>query len=196
MSEDKLSKSEKLFLLVLARNTISARLENRSLPEPTKEERTKAGIKIEEPRGCFVTLHKKGELRGCIGTFFSDAPLWQNVREMAVQSAFYDPRFPPLAKSELEDIDIEISALSPLREIKSIDEIKVGKHGIYITRGHNRGVLLPQVATENGWDLETFLEHTCLKAGLNPKAWKEPGVTIEIFSAEVFGEKDISERCL
>lgn len=195
MNEEKLSLEEKRFLLALARATITARLENRSAPTPSREERAKVGSKIEEPRGCFVTLHKKGNLRGCIGTFFSDTPLWQNVKDMAIQSAFYDPRFPPLAKSELKDIDIEISALSPLREIKSVDEIKVGEHGIYITKGHNRGVLLPQVATENGWDLETFLEHTCLKAGLPPKAWKEPGVTIEIFSAEVFGEKDTLQGC-
>lgn len=195
MNEERLSQSEKSFLLALARDTITARLENRTAPIPSKEERTKAGPKIEEPRGCFVTLHKKGALRGCIGTFFSDNPLWQNVKDMAVQAAFYDPRFPPLAKSELKDIDIEISVLSPLREIKNVNEIKVGEHGIYITKGHNRGVLLPQVATENKWDLETFLEHTCLKAGLHPKAWKEPSVTIEIFSAEVFGEKDIAQGC-
>jgi len=108
---------------------------------------------------------------------------------MAIASGWEDPRFPPLDASELDEIEIEISVLSPLRPARP-EEIEVGKHGVYITKGFYRGVLLPQVAVEYGWDRETFLAQTCLKAGLHPDAWKEPDTKIEIFSAEVFSEKD------
>jgi len=107
-----------------------------------------------------------------------------------LSASLNDPRFPPLTEEELRDIDIEISVLSPLKEIQDVSEIEVGRHGIYITRGYQSGVLLPQVATEYGWDRETFLQHTCQKAGLPPDAWKQEGTKIEIFDAQVFGEKD------
>jgi AmmeMemoRadiSam system protein A len=183
MSE-KIDEKTKKNLLKLARMTIKNQL--------THGNET---IDYEFPeikRGAFVTLHKHGELRGCIGTFRSDKNIKEVVQDMAIAAAFEDPRFPPLKKEELDEVDIEISILSPLKRIKSIDEIEVGKHGLYITRGFRSGVLLPQVATEYNWDRETFLVHTCLKAGLPEDAWRDPATKIETFTAEVFGEKDFS----
>jgi AmmeMemoRadiSam system protein A len=139
-------------------------------------------------RGCFVTIKMHGRLRGCIGVFTSDKPLYATVREMAVAAATRDPRFYPLKKEELGDIDLEISVLSPLKKIKSVEEIQVGSHGLYIEKILFRGVLLPQVASEQGWDRTTFLEQTCLKAGLESDAWKNEA-DIYIFSAQVFGDK-------
>lgn len=138
--------------------------------------------------GCFVTIKIRGRLRGCIGTFISEKPLYETVREMAVAAATRDPRFYPLGPDELDLIDLEISVLSPLRRIESIDEIEVGVHGLYIEKDLYRGVLLPQVATEYGWDRSTFLAQTCLKAGLDKDAWEE-GAAIYIFSAQIFGAK-------
>jgi len=139
-----------------------------------------------EEWGAFVTLNKKGQLRGCIGHIIGDRPLINTVAEMARAAALQDPRFPPVRPSELPDIEFEISVLTPIRTIDDIEEIKVGRDGIIITRGMNRGLLLPQVATEYGWDRTTFLEHTCVKAGLPRNAWKDEGTVIEMFSAEVF----------
>ena len=123
----------------------------------------------------------------CAAGIGSTTPLFRTVSEMAVAAAVRDPRFRPLSKGELPEIEIEISALSPLRRIDDVGEVEVGRHGIYIIKGGRSGVLLPQVATENGWDRDTFLDQTCRKAGLAPGAWKE-GAAISIFSAEVFGE--------
>lgn len=141
--------------------------------------------------GAFVTIKNKGELRGCIGLISSEQPLYKTVEEMAVSAASRDTRFEPVSLQELPDIDLEISVLSPFRSIKDISEIEVGKHGLFIIRLPFQGLLLPQVATENNWNRQTFLEHTCLKAGLPPQTWKEEGTTIQIFSAEVFGKKDL-----
>ncbi len=176
---------DKVFLLKLAREAIRARLENRPLkiePPPSPA--------LESPAGAFVTLHKEGKLRGCIGCFQSEKPLWQVVAEMAVSSAFNDPRFPPLEKEELTQIEIEISVLSPLQPGRP-EEVKVGRHGVYLVRGPFRGVLLPQVATEHGWDRETFLDHVCLKAGLPPGCWQDPETELYLFTAEIFSEKDL-----
>lgn len=189
MSEEKLTQKEKEFLLDFARRTIARKLKIEDSTETTESDAVTIGPHISEKRGCFVTIHKKGQLRGCIGMFEANGPLWRMIEEMAIQAAFHDPRFSPLKSGEVKDIDIEISVLSPLRKIKNMDEIKVGEHGIYITKGFNRGVLLPQVATEYGWDRETFLDHTCAKAGLSAGCWKKTDAIIEIFSAEVFGEK-------
>lgn len=145
------------------------------------------------PAGVFVTLHVRRpghplELRGCIGTFEASAPLVNNVSQMAIAAATRDPRFPPVSVAELDQIVIEISVLSPRRRVRP-EQIEVGRHGIYITRGAQRGVLLPQVAVEHGWDAATFLDHTCLKAGLPPGSWREdPSVEIEVFSAEILSE--------
>ena len=137
-----------------------------------------------------MTLRQDGRLRGCIGSFVGTGPLIDTVREMAISASTRDPRFPPLTTAELEEVDLEISVLSPLRQIDDPSEIEVGRHGIFITRGFHSGVLLPQVATEYGWDRETFLEHTCAKAGLPADAWRDPETQIEVFEAQVFGEKE------
>ena len=141
---------------------------------------------LAQKRGAFVTLHKFGELRGCIGNIIGIEPLHITVKNMAQAAAFEDPRFAPLKYEELKDIDIEISVLSPLKRIADINEIEVGKHGIYLRKGFNSGLLLPQVATEYNWDRLTFLDQTCIKAGLYPDCWKEKDTEIYIFSADVF----------
>jgi AmmeMemoRadiSam system protein A len=141
---------------------------------------------LKEKRGAFVTLRKKKELRGCIGYIRGVSPLDQTVKEMAIQAAFHDPRFRPLEVKEWQDVDIEISVLTPMKRIKNLDEIEVGVHGLYMKRGPQSGLLLPQVATENKWDKKTFLEYTCYKAGLPKDAYKSQDIEIYIFSADVF----------
>ena len=187
MTENRLSTDGRKALLKIARDTIESYAQGGGKPplpsSPSSE--------LEARQGAFVTLHQRGRLRGCIGTFLGEGPLVQTVQNMAVAAGWEDPRFGQLSEDELSGIDIEISVLSPLREIKDISEIEVGKHGIYITKGINRGVLLPQVAVEQGWDRDTFLSHTCIKAGLPPETWKGQDLKIEVFSAEVFGEKDL-----
>jgi len=176
-----LTKKEKDTLLKIARTSIAALVKDVS------------GIEVEETpalaadSGAFVSLHKDGALRGCIGTFASPAPLFRTVADMAVAASSKDPRFVPVASDELPDIKIEISVISPLREIKNVEEIEVGRHGIYITKGKNRGVLLPQVAVEHGFDRYKFLDQTCIKAGLPDGSWRR-GATIFVFEAEIFSE--------
>ncbi len=143
---------------------------------------------LREKRGAFVTLKAHGELRGCIGYIEPLKPLYTTVSEMAVSAGTADPRFYPVEESELEEIDIEISVLTPLKLVKGVEEIEVGRDGIYVVKDYRSGVLLPQVATEYGWDSQTFLEQTCLKAGLPTDAWQKGG-RVYTFSAEVFGEK-------
>jgi len=182
--ESGLENEEKIALLKLARKTIQNILENKKPP------RTEYKFPLfKEKRGAFVTLHKNKMLRGCIGYIFGLKPLEDTIIEMAQAAAFHDHRFPPLAKDELPDLEIEISVLTPVREIDNVDEIEVGKHGIIIERGSYSGLLLPQVATEYGWDRKTFLEHTCQKAGLPQDAWKQEGTKIKIFSADIFHEE-------
>ena len=141
------------------------------------------------PAGAFVSLHtKEGDLRGCIGSIQPVAPLCQAVSSSAVNAAFRDPRFYPLKKDELPNLDIEISVMGPIEPVRSAEEIEVGRDGLIISRGRQAGLLLPQVATDYGWNREEFLEHTCMKAGLPPESWRSPECRIERFSAEVFGE--------
>ncbi|HKO57630.1 MAG TPA: AmmeMemoRadiSam system protein A [Thermoanaerobaculia bacterium] len=139
------------------------------------------------PAGAFVTLTNRGELRGCIGSIHPVAPLFQAVSQSAVSAAFRDPRFHPLRADELPLIHLEISVMGPI-EPTAPDEVEVGIHGLIISRGRQAGLLLPQVPTEYGWDRETFLQHTCMKAGLPRDAWRSPDVRLERFAAEVFGE--------
>lgn len=176
----KLTEKERETLKKIARNAIEQRLFG------TGEENFVITEALSEKRGAFVTLKRHGELRGCIGYIKGFFPLHETVRRVAVESAFGDPRFPPLSREEWKDVEIEISVLSPLKKISSIEEIEVGKHGLYIEMWGRSGLLLPQVATEYGWDRTTFLEHTCLKAGLPKDAWKSREASIYIFSAEVF----------
>jgi AmmeMemoRadiSam system protein A len=178
-----LSTADKQLLLHVARDSIEAHLQGKAAT-PVK---TDSPV-LSEARGAFVSLHRSGQLRGCIGFIEAVKPLLQTVREMAAAAAFHDPRFRPLQANELADLDIEISVLSPLRLIKSTDEIEIGKHGLYIVRGLNRGLLLPQVATQYHWDRQQFLEQTCYKAGLPPDAWKDPHTQIYVFSADIFAD--------
>jgi AmmeMemoRadiSam system protein A len=139
-------------------------------------------------------LHLKGKLRGCIGHIESVDPVWRVVKDVAAKSAFHDPRFPPLRAEELKQIDVEISLLSPLAEIRDIGEIEVGVHGLLLELGNHRGLLLPQVATEHGWTREEFLDHTAWKAGLKPEAWKDPRASIHIFTAEIIEESHVAAQ--
>ncbi len=160
-------------------------IENRAKGKPVPEFKVDAPI-LKENRGAFVTIQKKGQLRGCIGYIEGRGPLHKTIEEMAEAAAFRDPRFSPVKEKELPELEIEISVLTPLRKITDVNEIEVGKHGIYIKKGWNSGLLLPQVATDYGWDRMTFLEHTCQKAGLPQNAWKERNTEIYIFSADIF----------
>ena len=180
-----LDTGEKVFLLKLVRSTITQYLENGKLPEVKPDSK-----KLYEKFGVFVTLHKNGKLRGCIGYVEGVDSLFKAVKTMAYSAAFRDPRFPPVVAKELDDIDIEISVLSPLKKIKNVNEIIVGEHGLIIQQGLSRGLLLPQVATEWGWDRTKFLEQTCQKAGLPEDAWQQKHTDIYIFSAEIFSEQE------
>ncbi|MFH1058129.1 MAG: AmmeMemoRadiSam system protein A [Pseudomonadota bacterium] len=185
-AERELNLTEKKRLLAVARETISELTQGR---RPAAHPADLEGLEFQ--RGAFVTLHRRGQLRGCIGNFVSQAPLVRTVEEMALAAASQDPRFPPVRAPEMAEIDLEISVLSPLKPIGDVGEIEVGRHGIYIISPRGRGVLLPQVATEYGWDRGTFLDQTCVKAGLRPGCWRDPDTQILIFSAQVFGEKDL-----
>ncbi len=176
-----LSEEEKKILHHIAKTVI----ENKAKGKPVPEFKIDYPI-LKENRGAFVTINKRGQLRGCIGYIEAYKPLHRTIEEMAEAAAFRDPRFPPVTERELPELEIEISVLTPLRRIKNINEIEVGKHGLYIKKGWHSGLLLPQVATEYDWDRQTFLEHTCLKAGLPTNAWKDKDTEIYIFSADIF----------
>jgi AmmeMemoRadiSam system protein A len=186
MSEEYLSKEERKSLLKLARDTIAASLAKTPLP-PTNF----PPGKLVEPGAAFVTLKIHDDLRGCIGYTEAFQPLYRTVMSCALAAAFQDPRFAPLSEKEFADIAIDISVLTPLRKIKDPSEVIVGKHGIQISSRGRRGLLLPQVATEYNWDRETFLGHTCLKAGLPPDEWKSGRAEIYVFEAEVFSEEEL-----
>jgi len=178
-----LTTAEKNTLLDMAKDTIAAKINNQEMPELKMDSEN-----LRLKRGAFVTLKKRGQLRGCIGYIKAYKPLWETVQEMALAAAFRDPRFPPLRPNEVNDLTFEISVLGPLKRIKDVKEIKVGRHGLYMVRGYHAGLLLPQVATEYGWDRETFLQETCHKAGLPPTAWTDQETEIYIFSADYFGD--------
>ena len=180
---NKLTAREKNLLLKLAREAIIGFV--RGLKTPSMEVTDE---NLLSHRGCFVSIKANGSLRGCIGNFTSEKSLFKLVQEMAVSAATRDPRFYPMKEQDLEHFDLEISVLSPLQKISAIEEIEAGTHGLYIEKNFSRGVLLPQVAVEFGWDRETFLRQTCIKAGLKPEDWKE-GTDIYIFTADVFCEK-------
>ncbi len=151
---------------------------------------SKVSADLRECHGCFVTLKKQGQLRGCIGRIVGDMPLYKTIIEYAAHAALRDPRFPPVTRSELPDLHIEISVMTPLERVTDVSDIQVGRDGLLIKVGYNQGLLLPQVAAEYGWDRDTFLAQTCRKAGLPLDAWKSPPAEIYRFSAQVFGEKE------
>jgi AmmeMemoRadiSam system protein A len=184
-----LSDAKKLELLSFARATIEEYLK-----EGTRRPPLLAAGPYAKKCGAFVTLHSKGRLRGCIGNMVGEGPLALTIRDMAIAAATGDPRFHRVDKDEMTSVDIEISVLTPLEKLDDVSKIEVGKHGILLKRGYHQGVLLPQVASEYGWDRETFLSQTCQKAGLLPDAWKDSQTEIFVFSAEVFGEKDFADQ--
>jgi len=179
-----LADSEKQLLLEVARRALILAVERReSLLE------LPAHPALQRPGGAFVTLRMRHRLRGCIGQFVSSDPLAQVVAYCAKAAALEDPRFDPVLPAELPHIDLEISVLSPPEQI-SAEQIILGTHGVVVSRGWQRGVLLPQVATELNLTLERFLEETCLKAGLERDAWKDSATRIQAFTAEIFSEAE------
>ena len=180
-----LTQTQRQTLLSIARRSIEAVLDGRR-PELDP---SLLDDDLKRPSGAFVTLHThRGELRGCIGSIQAVAPLCEAVLANAINAAFRDPRFYPVQREELAELQIEISVMSPIEPVTNVEEIEVGRDGLIVSRGTRAGLLLPQVATEYGWDRETFLQQTCVKAGLPPDAWHSPDTRIERFSAEVFGE--------
>ncbi len=174
-----LTQAEKDYLHELVRLSIRRRFDpNVRLPAPISET-------LEQRFGAFVTLKRQGRLRGCIGHIVGDKPLRETIAGMAQAAAFNDPRFPPLTLDELTDLNVEISILSPLQPCAP-EDVDPGRHGLLVRRGVHSGLLLPQVAREYGWDQKTFLNQTCLKAGLPPQAWQDEKVEIFCFEAEVF----------
>lgn len=172
-------------LLRLARRALEAHVRQQAPPALER------GGTLDEPLGVFVSIHNEDDLRGCLGRLDVDRPLAETVVDLAALVSDSDPRFDPVSPAELPTLDVEISVLTPEREITSIDEIEVGRHGLIVERGYRRGLLLPQVATERDWDVETFLVQTCLKAGLPEDAWRN-GARIWIFEAQVFSEKSLA----
>jgi AmmeMemoRadiSam system protein A len=188
MSPQNLNLEEQKWLLALARRAISEKLVGVSLDlELIGSELPSDALR--QPAGAFVTLHVGGKLRGCIGYIEPKLPLFLTVAEGALAAAFRDPRFPPLREEELGSLEFEISVLSPVFPIEAGD-VEVGKHGLMVTAVGQRGLLLPQVPVEQGWDRERFIEETCVKAGLPRTAWKE-GATLSVFTAQIFSEKTV-----
>lgn len=175
--------NERQILLRIARGSLESALLGKDL-QPYENTPL-----LKEKRGAFVTLKIGKNLRGCIGHIIPQDPLEETIYALARSSAFSDPRFPPLEEEELEKVSIEISLLSPITLCPDPVLIEVGKHGLLIELGFHRGLLLPQVPIEQGWDREKYLQGLCRKAGLPMDAWKNPEAKIEWFTAEVFGEE-------
>ncbi len=181
---DNYSHEEKQELLALARAAIIKFLTNKIREYPADPNPA-----FLPERGVFVTLHRQGELRGCIGYPLPVKPLVEAVVDNAVAASSEDPRFPLVTLDEMNLIDIEISVLTVPKEVGSVDDVEVGRDGIIVSKGYNRGLLLPQVPVEQHWDLNQYISYGCMKAGLPQDEWKR-GVTIETFQAIVFGEKE------
>jgi AmmeMemoRadiSam system protein A len=179
------SVEERLWLLRLAHHSIRSAVHGKPLQAP------EASPHLREPRGAFTTLHQHGKLRGCIGSVIAVDPLEQTIRETARAAALEDPRFAPVTDAELGSLQLEISVLSPMHVIAP-EDVVVGRHGLMVTYGTRRGLLLPQVAPEWRWDRETFLREICRKAGLPTEIWTNGG-RLEAFTAEVFGEAEPGE---
>ena len=179
--------ADRRLLLQLARDAIAAHVTAPRASTIESAVRNPQSAILARPGGAFVTLHKAGDLRGCIGHIEPTEPLGRVVPRCAVAACSSDPRFPPVTAAELDAIAIEISLLGPLQPIAGPQDIVAGRDGLVVERGRQRGLLLPQVATEWGWDADAFLAHTCQKAGLPPDAWQQ-GATVWRFEAEVFGE--------
>jgi AmmeMemoRadiSam system protein A/AmmeMemoRadiSam system protein B len=183
MNGDGLGDADKKALLAIARRAVEAVVRTGKAPEVDA-----ASAALKENGAAFVTLRKKGDLRGCIGHVIAREPLYLSVRDMAVAAATEDPRFDPVRPDELAEIDIEVSVLTPPRPVKDVADLRVGRDGLILRKGFRQGLLLPQVADEYGWDVPTFLDQTCRKAGLPPGAWKDKDAEILSFQAIVFHE--------
>jgi AmmeMemoRadiSam system protein A len=181
--QELLTEEEQCFLLDVARMTVIEHVQSGRTPAFTAD-----NPKLDRRRGAFVSLHEKsGTLRGCIGYIEPIKPLLQTIVEMAVACSCRDPRFHHVTPDELPNLDIEVSVLTPLRQVRCVDEICVGEHGLMIQSGCCSGLLLPQVPAEFGWDRQRFLRETCYKAGLHADAWKDPDAKLCTFRAQVFG---------
>ncbi|MFO7735932.1 MAG: AmmeMemoRadiSam system protein A [bacterium] len=178
-------------LLSLARESI---MEKFTGIAPPSYENLKKNPSVQSKNGVFVTLKKNKDLRGCIGTVVNTIPLFDSVRYMAKESAFRDPRFPPVSREEVDDIVIELSLLSIPEKTDGPENIKLGEHGIILKKNERQSLFLPQVATEQCWDLETTLTHLSLKAGLSGDAWKSSDCTFKVFRAFYFNEKDLKDE--
>ena len=187
---DELTQSQRKRLMSIAKDAIFSHIQDGTTIEVQESDN-----RLNEEEGAFISIYKDGRLRGCMGNILGKGPLCLTVREMAISSAIRDPRFDPLSKDELKDIELEVSVLSKPWRIYDVEEIKLGVHGVIISKGHKSGVFLPQVATSTAWNRERFLSELCSqKAGLPPDCWKNPkDVTIEIFTADVFSEKDLAQ---
>ena len=180
-----MNEQQKRTLFKIAKDTVEAVVSRKPVPAPESDD-----PELNASCGCFVTLKNRGRLRGCIGKFVSDRPLIELVAEMAKASATSDPRFfaDPVTPRELNQLDVEISVLSPLKRTDDPLSLRLGVDGIYIKKSHASGCFLPQVATETGWSKEDFLSYCCAhKAGLPADAWKDPATEVYLFTAEVFG---------
>ncbi len=175
------SSEDRRLLLQLAREAIESLVKAQTMPAPGQAD------VFAQVAGAFVTIHKRGQLRGCIGHVEPDERLGSVVTRCAVAAASADPRFTPVAPDELPDLHIELSILGPLEPIAQLSEIEIGRHGLVVEQGWDRGLLLPQVAVEWNWDRQTFAAETCRKAGLSPQAWTK-GARMWRFEAEVFAE--------
>lgn len=184
---DLLDEATQGWLLALARETLRRHLAGKPLPDPVREGQ-EVPSKARETYGVFVTLKKHGDLRGCIGSIVGTDPLYQGVIRNTVNAASHDPRFTPMTSAEEPEVDIEVSVLTPLKEVPSFQDIRLGRDGIVIEKGGRRAVFLPQVAPEQGWDLPATLTHLSMKAGLSPDAWKS-GARFQTFQAHVFHER-------
>ena len=178
---------DRLRLLSIARRALEARVRREHEPAP------EGGGVLDTRRGAFVSIHLKDALRGCLGRLEADWTIARVVQHLGRALADSDPRFAPVEVEEVDDLSIEISVLSPEREAASTGEIEIGRHGLIVESNGRRGLLLPQVASDHGWDVETFLRRTCLKAALSPDAWRT-GARIWLFEAEVFGESRQQRR--
>jgi AmmeMemoRadiSam system protein A len=181
----RLSVDDKKALLQLARSSIECAVREKQLPRTDLLRQN-----LLKPCGAFVTVRVRGDLRGCYGYVNAYYPLAQSVQEVGVKAALEDPRFEHISPEELGTMDVEVTVLEPPVKVERIEEIEVGTHGLLLETRLNRGLLLPSVATEYGWDRDQFLDHTAIKAGLPPNAWKNKNVTIYKFTAERFSESD------
>jgi len=182
-----LDDADRAALLALGRTTIEARLGMVSVKEPLHRP------VFDRPGGAFVTVFVGGDLHGCVGLPESQEPLATVVRYCARAAAFRDPRFPPVTPADLPRLSLEISVLTPFEPVSDPSAIEIGRHGVVVEQGPARGLLLPQVATEHAWTRDQFLDHTCIKAGLLPDAWRR-GAALYSFEALVFGERDVSRE--